>query len=356
MKRFPQFTRFPAELRRQIWQDTCPLPGFHAFDVCIPSTSEESRLSQATRLHETATEDEGLPSRIKKYRDTVFLDQFMPAAEIKPNQRKGIRKFETDPSAYHITTSVRQSCFEALESLRTRSEATNPKQILPNTSKNPTNNVYLPTRDQWIKYDNMNDVLFLRFGDPVSLPASLLDEHEEEEGYVRTFSSGLSEMLLCPWSEEFTETLRTARRVALDLSELEVTADTPEAEEAVAQDIAYLACCLQNELEVLYVIVSSVEGVEGGGLDAVSLQMMGNVGRVLCAPGFEKRGPDVFYGKGATCHEVFAWERLGLGEETREFWVLKMLADAVREQQGEQGVFRGVRALVCQRDQSACSL
>ncbi|KAL2836141.1 hypothetical protein BJY01DRAFT_252106 [Aspergillus pseudoustus] len=358
MKRFPQFTRLPGELRRQIWQETCPLPGFHAFDVCIPSTSKDSRVYKALQTPENARESTEASFHIKKYSDTVFLDHFMSTTtmENKSHSTSTSQKCESDPSAYHITSSVRQTCFEALETLRARSS---PPRSATSTTSRPTtpessirstysNGIYLPARRKWITYDNSNDVLFLRFGSPVSPPDTLLDEQED---YVRTFNSGLSDVLLCPWSEEFTETLRNARRVALDLAELEITAHASVNEEAVEQDIAYLACCLQNDLEVLYIIVhQSGSGSETDRVDIGSLQTMGPAGKSLSSPGFEKRDPNVFYGQGVTYHEVFALESFGLGEETREFQALKMLGDAIREQQGEQGMFRGVRALVCQRD------
>ncbi|KAL2784042.1 hypothetical protein BJX66DRAFT_344396 [Aspergillus keveii] len=374
MKRFPQFSRFPSELRRQIWQESCPLPGIHVFDVCIPSTSEESRLSRAFQTCGMSSEGTEVPSRILKYSATVFLDQFMPTGEDKCNNTGESSRLDFDPSAYRITSTVRQTCFEALESLRTRSfqieiqSTITPQSTSPYRSASPkaSNSVYLAAQNKWITYDNANDVLFLRFGGPVRIPAALLDEAEEESGeeqeYPRTFTSGISDVLLCPWSEEFTETLRDARRVALDLAELRTTADTSETEEgqweeATAQDIAYLACCLQNELEVLYIIVDDPgSGERGSTLDIASLQMMGKAGNLLSSPGFEKRSTDIFYGKGVTYHEVFALERVGLGEGTGEFRVLRMLGDAVREQQGEEGVFRGVRALVCQRDCSECNL
>ncbi|KAL3448769.1 hypothetical protein BJX65DRAFT_306774 [Aspergillus insuetus] len=370
MKRFPQFPRFPSELRRQIWQESCPLPGFHVFDVCIPSTSEESRLSRAFQTSGNRGEQTEISSRIQKYSATVFLDQFLPTAENNPRSAEGSQGLDSDPSAYHITSAVRQTCFEALESLRTRSaqiqNTTAPQPTSPDRSANAkaTNSVYLPGHNKWITYDNANDVLFLRFGGPVRIPAALLDaggeESGEEQSYPRTFTSGISDVLLCPWSEEFTETLRNARRVALDLGELRTTAGTTEmqeaeGEEATAQDIAYLACCLQNELEVLYIIVDE-SGSEGSTMDIAPLQTMGKAGNSLCSPGFEKRDPGIFYGKGVTYHEVFALDRIGLREGTRGFRVLTMLGDAIREQQGEEGVFRGVRVLVCRRDRSECSL
>jgi hypothetical protein len=358
------------------------LPGLHAFDVCIPSTSETSRLSQAFQTSGVSKRVTETPARVQKYSATVFLDQFLPTPEDKRNDAEGSQRLDSDPSAYHITSAVRQTCFEALESLRTRSSShpkntttttttTTPQPTTPDRSTNPkaTNRVYLAALDKWITYDNANDVLFLRFGGPVRIPAALLDEEEgsrqeqeQEHAYPRTFRSGISDVLLCPWSEEFTETLRHARRVALDLAELRTTAGISDVEgegeggaEAVAQDMAYLACCLQNGLEVLYVIV---DGVESGGstLDLASLQTMGKVGNSLSSPGFEKRDPDVFYGKGVTYHEVFAWERIGLGDGTSELRGLRMLGDAVREQQGEDGLFRGIRVLLCQRDRSECNL
>ncbi|KAL2845827.1 hypothetical protein BJX68DRAFT_269025 [Aspergillus pseudodeflectus] len=375
MKRFPQFPRFPAELRRQIWHESSPLPGLHAFDVCIPSTSETSRLAQAFQTSAVSKRATETPRRVQKYSATVFLDQFLPTPEDKRNDAEGSQRLDADPSAYHITSAVRQTCFEALEALRTRSSShpkntttTTPYPTTPDRTANPkaTNRVYLAAHDKWITYDNANDVLFLRFGGPVRIPAALLDEEEgsgqeEEQAYPRTFRSGISDVLLCPWSEEFTETLRHARRVALDLAELRTAAGISDVEgegeggaEAVAQDIAYLACCLQNGLEVLYVIVDGVGGGERG--DIASLQTMGKARNSLSSPGFEKRDPDVFYGKGVTYHEVFALEGIGLGDGTSELRGLRMLGDAVREQQGEDGVFRGIRVLVCQRDRSECNL
>ncbi|KAL4781532.1 hypothetical protein BJX76DRAFT_363543 [Aspergillus varians] len=360
MQRFPRFPCLPSELRIQIWQETRPRPGIHAFNVCIPSHANYPQISQAQYEPRTA-ENESEPL------SGVFFDQItVPQAKnlVLPS-RPHINTSSTeqnlqcdaksdpssDPSAYLVTDSVRQSCPEALSSLEIQ-PVSNTRNI-----NESNNSVHLPARghDKRIWYDNTSDVLLLQFSRPISLNMGMLDPNGgAEDDYTRVFKSWLSDIFLYPWSSEFTSTLLNARRVAIDVAEIETEMSPLSSifREIIYQEVQCLSYWLQNDLEVLYVVdrcVGRCRGCRKGGLDISSLTAQAKRGlSKRLEHHVVERESDVFYGNGVTFREIFALESLGWSEKSPTFVVLSMFAEAIQEHQGKQACFQGVRVLACQ--------
>ncbi|KAL4999600.1 hypothetical protein BDV10DRAFT_184232 [Aspergillus recurvatus] len=367
MQDFPRFSDLPAELRIQIWRETCPAPGVHVFDVCIPSAQTGLRVSQIQEELKSRDVEIEPPS-------SVFLDQVMvsqtqnrPASQRDTNKQPphACRSIESkcsltaDPSTYLISDSVRQSCPEASFSLQPPASASNPNN--PNSTN--LNSIHLPLRGQGgkqIHYNNISDILHLRFGPSVSYaspfdPGMLNPNDGSEDAYLRVFKSSLSDALLYPWSTGFMLTLQNARSVALDIADLQLEMGlSPRngfAREAVYQEVKCLAARLARGLEALYVVDYCVGRCRGSidemnGLDKTRGELSRNS---ECNAG--EKDPDVFYGNGVTYREVFSLESLGWSEDTPVFIVLEVFAEAIREQQREEGkgCFQGVRVLACEK-------
>lgn len=344
---FTQFPYLPPELHIQIWQEAYPRPGIHVFDVRIPSVSENCGILHACQTQDKQLQDE---MRFKEFYDTVFLDTLKisqntnPAQPVKNQPCCEKFQFSFDPSIYRVASSIRRSCFEATEALQMLSSNKGQQEKVIK-SLNPgmdSNLVYIPGKDKWISYNNRDDVLFLRFGSPVSVP-----DPPNEPDYQRVFNSGLSDVLLCPWSAEIAESLRNARRVAIDVTEIYTI---HHSEEAIYQEVASLSCCLQNSLEVLYIVdhcIGHCQKCGKGNLDIKSLQTRGQLANQFDIDSLP-RWPDVFHGNGLTYHEIFSWEKLGWSEDHPTFTVLRMFSEALRSQQGDLSCFLGVRVLACQ--------
>ncbi|KAL4905771.1 hypothetical protein BDW74DRAFT_12694 [Aspergillus multicolor] len=365
---FHRFYDLPPELRIQIWREACPTPGIHAFDICIPSPQTGLRIAQAREKLKGEDGHFEPPT-------SVFLDQVvMPQAKNNPIPTKDTNKQDkstcrnteskcsltSDPSTYIMSNSIAQSCPEASSSLKP-----------PAPLSNQSNTITLPIRsqnDNKITYNNKTDTLHLRFGPSVSsntfLDPWFLNPYDgSEDAYIRVFKSSLSDILLYPWSNEFTDTLQNARRIALDIADLALEMMTAYdfAREAIYQEVECLVTRFARGLEVLYVVDYCAGGCKGYGAAGRGVQpgVRGNLSRKLKykagAAGGE-REPDVFYGNGATYSEVFDLETLGWSEETPAYIVLKMFAEAIgkyqREEAGGEGemCFQGVRVLACRQE------
>lgn len=366
MQDFPRFNDLPAELRIQIWRATCPTPGIHVFDVCIPSAQTGWRISQAQKGLKSRHVGNGSPS-------SVFLDQFIVSKDkSRLVSQRGTTKqsrhtcsnanancsLTSDPSIYLVADSIRQSCLEALSSIQPRPSA---PSLNPNDKiSTKVNTIHLPLRGQGgkqVHYNSILDILHLRFGPPTSYaspfdPGVLNPNDGSEDAYLRIFKSGLSDVLLYPWSDELTLTLQHARRIALDIADLHLEIGLGPrnrfARETVYQEVECLAARLAKGLEVLYVVdycAGSCRSRETDGMGNTQGEL-----RKMLAYTTGEREPDVFHGNGVTYREITSLESLGWNEETPMFIVLKMFAEAIREQQGEedQGCFQGVRVLACQ--------
>lgn len=341
---FRLFTSLPAELRRKIWESTTPRPGIHVFDVCVPSSIGNRRVRRAFEARDGSIRNE---KQYNKYRDTVFLDvaETSMKALQKPNSggahNLGTPNFSTDPSMYRATQNIRSACSEANEFLQPPSKS--PSTLGKETTSTSINSVYLPGRDKWIQYDNTSDVLFLRFGASGSVQNIAQQRLFGDKQDVLTFSSGISDVLEGIWSSELASTIWNARKIALDVADTWAANDSTP---IMYEEVAYLSCCLQNSLEVLYLIDQDEE--QRGKPDR-ALQASAKEGSLIFQldSSIEQREPDMIHGVGFNYHETYDLERLGWSEDHPNFVLTQMFAEIIRSQQGEGGPFQGVRILEC---------
>jgi len=315
---FPQFPLLPAELQLKIWNSVLPRPAIHCFDVCFPSP--QGSFERSTRAFTAADGSIIDQSRYAAYKNTVFLDQLHS---------------QTDPSVYKLAEALKRTCVDAAN--ETAMGRSSPPR---NARTDDVNSVYLPGKDQRIQYDNTTDVLWLRFGSPGAIADV---SHQVLEGEHRVFSSGISDALEGIWSSELASTLQGARRIALGLSE---TWAATHVQEIYVEEISYLSCVLQRDLEVLYLIDEGFSQQSQGGEDEVSEKEAGET-PPLTLDSAEREG-DVIYGMGKTYREVRDLRQLGWEESHPSFVVCQILDETIRSQQGDKDTFRGVRVLVCE--------
>ena len=324
---FPLFSRLPKELQLKIWESSVCGPSMHVFDVCFPSKRrmERSRRAFADRVGVSPAED------ITK---TVFLDTLDDIPDANPRKAE-VARHRHDPSVYRHRESLRRTTRDAFDSSRIRG---------------PTNTVYLPGRSRKIEYNNTEDVLFLRFrgietNTEVSseVEVNILDN-------MPPYLEDVAEVLGGQWSAGMAATLQNAKMIALDVAETWAPASTGE---YGLEEIAYLACCLQKELEVLYLVDHCVGRCTRCGrqdLDAGQLGSRGFLADDLCGDDQKEvqRPGDVINGIGKTYREVFDLEALGWNTFHPTYLFAKIISDTIRCQQRDAGseVFKGVRILV----------
>ncbi len=210
------FTFFPqlaAELRLKIWEATYRRPGVHIFDVCLPSPwpSDTNRASRAfTDLSGTIAN----PGNYAKYRDQVFLDKLQAATG---GQGTGPgTEFRRDPSAYSMARMLSMTCVESAEFVRTQRYRDKTEDI---------HEVFLPGKGQTICYDNSADMICLRFG-----PRHTIQDKASEAGFDEAdpiSGNSITRALEDIWSEDMASALWSARRVAIDISELMESSRAP---------------------------------------------------------------------------------------------------------------------------------
>ena len=427
---FPQFALLPAELQLKVWEASYQGPSMHLFDVCFPTSRDgEARSLQAfvnpkktsgDAASSTSAQDlpEEVQARYAKYKDIVFLDA-VDTSDAELARSTGVARYRVDPSVYTLVDRIRETCVDAArvvtaktpckstaistvtESITGGYTSTLGKDSIPKPLQRPcpdVNAVYLPGPDRWVPISNgRGDVICLRFRD--SSMASRVSARAlmgEFQAYASGVSSesdaarllealgsgGINESLTGMWSDEMAAALRGARRVALDVAETwswmatddTTITDDVEADmlsqamtELVFEETIYLACVLQNGLEVLYLVDNCVGRCPrcikaGGGRDqrASQLQKKGELWKALLSQGGHeveererRRSPDAIQGVGKLYKEVFDFEALGWHEKHPNFVYARMIGDAIRSQQsdGEGAVFRGVRVLVVEDEE-----
>ncbi|KAK2056147.1 hypothetical protein LY76DRAFT_618084 [Colletotrichum caudatum] len=308
---FTRFPDLPPEIRLKIWDEAAAGTSMHVFDVCFPSWRDSGRSKRAFR---GAAADGAMSKsdrdRWTKYSECVFLD----ALEVGPAElarRTRVARHANDPSAYRLHSTMRLTCSEASAAVQRRTRG---KRV---------NTVYLPGKNRKIEYDNDDDVLFLRFRDGGAITSLtdgvLLGEFE---------ASGMN-----------------------DLTELLAV---------VYEEVAYLACCLQQGLRVLY-LVDHCHGrcTRCKRHDARSdrLQTRGPLYRQLQgrndAGVAMARAPEVIHGVGKTYREVFDLEGLGWSHEHPNYVFAAAMDEMIRSQQADADKqdFEGVRVLLVEDEE-----
>ncbi|KAJ0297111.1 hypothetical protein COL516b_011017 [Colletotrichum fioriniae] len=302
---FTKFAELPAELRLKIWDEATAGPSIHIFDVCFPSWRGTDRSSRAFQSADGRIIEDNY-ARWTKYRE------------------------------------MRLVCSEASAAVERRLRGRN------------TNSVYLPGRNQRIHYDNEEDVLLLRFGDGgalTDLSHGVLFGEYEASGV-----NSLTEVLEGPWSAEIAETLRDARLIALDIAETW----TPATVGAVLfEEVAYLACCIQRGLRVLY-LVDHCHGrcvrCKKQDITRSRLQTRGDLHDQLHSrhkDAARSRTADVIHGVGKTYREVFDLEGMGWSDEHPIYVFARVMDEMIRSQQADADTqdFEGIRVLLVEDDE-----
>jgi len=165
--------------------------------------------------------------------------------------------------------------------------------------------VYLPGQNQWVQYNNSIDVLALNFGAPSEVPKCSPNgtclNHTPD--HTKSLSGGISDVLEAIWCDELAETLHQAKRIALNVDEIR---SPYAARNTTTEEMTYLACYLQKDLKVLYLIdycVGRCKLCSKGVLEAADLQQTPALGGNNSAAMFgshdtTSRSPDIIAGVG----------------------------------------------------------
>ncbi|KAK2002775.1 hypothetical protein LX36DRAFT_212465 [Colletotrichum falcatum] len=337
---FSRFPDLPPEIRLKIWDEAAAGPSMHVFDVCFPSWRGGDRSKRAFQGAD-GTMSKSTHDRWTKYRDCVFLDT-LEAGPAEQARQARVARHAYDPSAYGLHSTMRLTCSEASAAVRRRMRG---KSV---------NTVYIPGRGKRIEYDNDGDVLFLRFrngGAITNLTHGVFSGEFEASGV-----NDLTQVLEGPWSVEMAETLRDARRIALDVAE---TWAAPAIGAVLYEEAAYLACCLQQGLRVLY-LVDHCHGrctrCKRHGIKPGQLQTRGALYQQLQSwdtDGAMARAPEVIHGVGKTYREVFDFEGLGWSHEHPNYMFASAMDEMIRSQQADADKqdFEGIRVLLVEDDE-----
>lgn len=331
----------------------------HMFDVCVPSSPAPAGHNPAS---EPSKKDDGL--YLEEADDTLHLDT-LKALNDTPEPPVTIAtqgtRFRINPSIYIFQDSLRATCRDSADTLRRMTGSTR------RGNGQDTNTIHLPSGRALLTYNNAQDVLHLRFTPPAfRFPGGAGD---------RRHASPISAVFESIWSEGLAAALHHARRVAIDVSQL--WPDLARGQGDVMDDIACLACVLQNNLEVLYLVdycagrcnnkgarVGGLVGRDGGLYRKLYGHGCGGGGGTDVSEEVwdreRRREPDVFYGVGKIWREVFELEELGWGERHPGFVFVEAFSEVVRIQQGSlvgekyQGAvrkevqFQGIRVLIAE--------
>ncbi|KAL1850387.1 hypothetical protein Daus18300_012982 [Diaporthe australafricana] len=409
LRSFTKFPELPPEIQLQIWESTIATqPAMHLFDVCVPPCgSDSTAMMIASPTSELHSDDEDTdPSRSKEdaicldeATDTLYLtaldtttkDDISSPTATSNTHTQGAR-FHSDPSMYKFRADIQATCFDAEATMRAstaRSTDTNTIRLGGASSTGAS-----------ITYDNTQDVLHLRFTPPAfRFPG-------DSEGRLAGPISAIFESI---WSDELAGALHGARRVAIDVSQLwpdlgardaggagagqqaedgegdvegvegweeEGEGGGGDVDSSVLQDIAFLACTMQNDLEVLYLVDYCAGRCDSSSssdsfLKARDLMDRTDEGLYRALRNGETwqkektREQDVIHGVGKVWREVFDLEKLGWDEKHPGFVFAEMFGEVVRMQQGnwmgndnqdgevakEKKRFQGVRVLVVENDE-----
>lgn len=383
---FPQFSLLPAEIQLQIWESTSatlPARQMHIFDVQAPPppqppqpqppsttlhgpTNAPRRNLSHRRTRSQSPHAKGTLPLIKRIRKstspprrsaaittsnlstlpTVSLTSFSTSlfGDARDSSSSDSSDNGFDPSGYKFRDVLRATCVDAANTVR-HAEARIPaadRAIID-----------LPSGRQLV-YDNALDVLHLRF----------LGGGNGNGNGTGTGVSSLSDIFQSMWSPALATALHNARRVAIDVSQ--IWPELAQQQHKLVQDIVFLVCTLQNNLEVLYLVDYSQQGATAASASApasAAKTLAGTSKESELYARFHSYGPereaeksrpaDVIHGNGTVWREVFDFERLGWHERHPGFVFGEMFGEVVRLQQGQwfgegekKATFKGVRVLV----------
>ncbi|KAI8654084.1 2EXR domain-containing protein [Fusarium sp. Ph1] len=310
---FTLFPQLPAELQLKIWDASLPRPGIHIFDVCFQDISSHDKTISGE------AEDE----------DAHAEHTFLSSLNVTVTDHRGAASsttFKNDPSTYKIANILSTTTIDSSNTVKTRSGS---------DQEGMTNVVRLPSQSEQVSYDNDNDVLCLCFG----------FNHDIEQEVGPIFRNNISRVLEAEWSEDMAASLFSARRLAIDIAEMW----SPGGLDPIL--MAYFCCCIQHDLEVLYLVdycVGRCQSCFKGSLKSNDLVMSKCGLAKELDPG--DRAMDAIHGSTVTYREISNLEKLGWDSGHSAFGLAQVMGDTIREQQGTEGPFRSVRVLVCEEE------
>ncbi|KAI8712614.1 2EXR domain-containing protein [Fusarium sp. LHS14.1] len=309
---FTLFPQLPAELQLKIWDASLPRPGIHIFDVCFQDISSPDKSISGEVVDEDA------------HTEQTFLSSLNATA--KDHGIASSTIFKNDPSAYKIANILSTTTIDSSNTVKTRTDS---------NQEGMTNVVRLPSQREEVSYDNDNDVLCLRFG----------FSRDIDQSVGPIFRNNISRVLEALWSEDMAASLFSARRLAIDIAEMW----SPGGLDPML--MAYFCCCIQNDLEVLYLVdycVGRCKSCFKGSLKSKDLVTSKcGLAKELDT---EDREMDAIYGSTVAYREVSNLEKLGWDSGHSVFGLAQVMGDIIREQQGKEGPFRSVRILVCEEE------
>ncbi|KAM5367187.1 hypothetical protein ACJZ2D_010177 [Fusarium nematophilum] len=322
---FPLFPRLPAELQLKIWEASYPQPGIHIFDVYFQPRQAFTGADKA--LPSESTDD--------AHTERIFLDSLA----VTPGLCHGssATRFRRDPSMYRTANTLSATTVDSAEVVKAR---------LNSDNVGKSNIVDLPRKGKHVSYDNNSDVLCLRFGlSHHAVQDATNNILDGDSGLV--FRNNISRILEADWSEGMATSLFAARRLAIDINELWSPAGFDP------MSVVYLSCCIQNDLEVLYLVdycVGRCRRCWKGKLTQKELATKKcSIAKELDP---EDREMDVIYGSTVRYREISNLKKLRWDFNHPMFAFAQIMGDTIREQQGAEGPFRSVRILVCEEEVS----
>ncbi|RSL45570.1 hypothetical protein CEP53_010716 [Fusarium sp. AF-6] len=308
---FALFSQLPAELQLKIWDASLPRPGIQIFDVCFQDISSPDKTASGETVED----------------DIHTEHTFLSSLNLTPTRHLQVPSttFRSDPSIYKIAKVLSTTTIDSSNMVKAR---------LGSGQEGRPNTVHLPSLKERVCYDN-TDVLCLRFG----------LSHNVRQDVGPLFRNNISRVLEAEWSGEMASTLFSARRLAIDIAELW----SPGGLDPMS--VAYFCCCIQNDLEVLYLVdycVGRCKKCFKGSLTSKELSTSKcTLANELEA---EDREMDVIHGSTVTYREISNFEKLAWDSDHSAFEIAQMMGDTIREQQGTEGRFRSVRILVCEEE------
>lgn len=310
---FPLFPQLPAELQLKIWDASLPRPGIHIFDVCFKDVSSLNKIAPGEAVDEDAHTEH----------------TFLSSLNVTSTDHRGAASstaFKNDPSIYKIANILSTTTIDSSNTVKTKTGS---------DQEGMTNVVRLPSQSEHVSYDNGNDVLCLRFG----------FNHDIEQEVGPIFRNNISRVLEAEWSEDMAASLFSARRLAIDIAEIW----SPGGLDPIL--MAYFCCCIQNDLEVLYLVdycVGRCQSCFKGSLK--SKDLVTSECELAKELDSGDRVMDVIHGSTVTYREISDLEKLGWDSGHSAFGLARVMGDTIREQQGTEGPFLSVRILVCEEE------